>query len=66
MESVCDDPEVIAANILVRTTFSRLSWQYLLWVLGARSPAAIAYRNVRTCLALTFHLGTKQLRFAGL
>lgn len=45
MESVCDDPEVIAANILVRTAFSRLSWQYLLWVLGARSPAALAYGN---------------------
>lgn len=62
MESVCDDPEVIAANILVRAASSGLGWQRLP-ELGARSPATAAPANA---FAITFHLGNKQLSFAGL
>lgn len=47
MESVCDDPEVIAANILVRAAFARLSCSLAAQVLAARSSTAVAYSALR-------------------
>lgn len=66
MESVCDDPEVIAANILVRAALP--SWAEL----GAQGKVTGsgsswgARGELCKRLPLTFHLQKKQLGFAGL
>lgn len=67
VESVCDDPEVIAANILVRAALPGPAA-----AVGTRALSRCKVTAPGACgdlckrLPLTFHLGNKQLGFAGL